>query len=167
MPMFVHLAPESRASRIRRRGIGRLRRPDDGHSGGLFAMPITSDFFVTHQWLRELRRRGRGAIVGIDFRIADDEPVWVGRYAHEHRQVTAAVAAAMFAEPEPRLGWEVVIPRRVAASEIHRIRALPQVVGWRYFPTAKGRRPFCTCKFCTRGEYGAARLRERLGTPDS
>ena len=42
-------------------------------------------------------------------------------------------------------------------------RVLPQVVGWRYFPAAKGKPPFCTCKFCTRGEYGARRLRERLG----
>jgi hypothetical protein len=165
MPMFVHLAPESRAALIRRNGIGRLRKPNGWLPGGLFAMPITRDFYVTHQWLRELKRRGQGPLVGVDFRIADDEPVWVGRYAQEHRQVTAAVASAMFSGAENRAGWEVIIPRRIEAKEIRRIRFLPQVVGWRYLPTAKGRPPSCTCKFCTRGEYGAARLRARLGSP--
>jgi hypothetical protein len=166
MPMFVHLAPESRAELIRRNGIGRLRKSDGVHPGGIFAMPVTRNFYVSHQWLRELKRRGQGPIAGIYFRVPDDEPVWIGHYGQEHREVTAAVAAATFSEPEGREGWEVVIPRRVAAKEIHRIRSLPQVVGWRYFPTAKGKPPFCTCKYCTRGEYGAARLRDRLGSPD-
>jgi len=36
-------------------------------------------------------------------------------------------------------------------------------LGWRYSPSAKGKPPFCTCKLCTRGEYGARQLRERRG----
>jgi len=166
MPMFVHLAPESRAALIRRNGIGRLRRPHGAYPGGIFAVPVTRDFYVSHQWLRELRRRGRGPIVGVYFRIPDGEAVWVGHYSQAHQEMTAAVAAATFSASENREGWEVIIPRRIAAKEIHRIRSLPQVVGWRYFPAAKGKPPFCTCKYCTRGEYGAARLRARLGSPD-
>ena len=80
--------------------------------------------------------------------------------------MTAAEAAAEFMSAEDRQGWEVVIPRRIEAKEIHRTRKLPQVIGWRFSPGAKGKAPFCTCKFCTRGEYGARRLRERLGATD-
>jgi hypothetical protein len=64
------------------------------------------------------------------------------------------------------VGWEVVIPRRIDATEIHKTRPLPQVIGWRFSPKAKGKPPFCTCKFCTGGDYGSAKLRKRLGSPD-
>lgn len=166
MPMFVHLAPWSRIALIRRNGIGRLRRPHGASPGGIFAMPVTRNFSVSHQWLRELRRRGRCSIGGVYFRIPDDEAVWVGHYGQAHQEMTAAVAAATFSTSANREGWEVIIPRRITAKEIHRIRALPQVVGWRYFPGAKGKPPFCTCKYCTRGDFGGARLRARLGSPD-
>lgn len=167
MPMFVHLAPESPAAMIRRNGIGRLRRPHGTHPGGVFAMRVTRNFYVSHQWLRELKRRGRGPIVGVYFRIGDGESVWAGHYGQSHQEMTAAVASAMFSGPGNREGWEVVIPRRIAAQEIHRIRSLPQVVGWRFFPDAKGRKPYCTCKYCIGGDYGAARLRERFDPPDA
>jgi hypothetical protein len=77
--------------------------------------------------------------------------------------MTAAEAMAQFMASENREGWEVIIPRRIAAKEIHRVRPLPQLVGWRYYPGANGQRPFCTCEYCTRGQYGAARMRARLG----
>ena len=80
MPMFVHLAPESRVALIRRNGISRLRKPSGDHPGGIFAVPVTRNFYVSHQWLRELKRRGQGAIAGIYFRIYDDESVWCGHY---------------------------------------------------------------------------------------
>ena len=166
MAMFVHLTPESQIALIRRNGIGRLLRAWGDRPGGLFAMPVTRDFQVSHQWLRELKRRGQGAIAGVYFRIPDDQRVWVGHYGQAHRPMTAAEAVAEFSASDNREGWEVIIPRRVDAKEIHRVRSLPRVVGWRYAPGAKGKPPFCTCKYCTRGEYGAARLRARLGTPD-
>lgn len=167
MPIFVHLAPESRVALIRRNGICRLRKASGERPRGIFAMPVTRNFYVSHQWLRELKRRGQGIIAGVYFRIPDGESVWIGHYNQSHRQMTAAEAAAEFISAENCEGWEVIIPRRVAAKEIHRVRSLPQVVGWRYFPGSKGRPPFCTCKYCTRGEYGARRLRERLGAPDA
>jgi hypothetical protein len=166
MPIFVHLAPESRVALIRRNGIGRLRKAWGDRPGGIFAVPVTRNFYISHQWLRELKRRGQGAISGIYFRLADEEPVWVGHYGRAHRRMTAAEAVGEFMGAESREGWEVIIPRRIAAKEIHRVRSLPQVVGWRYHPGAKGKPPYCTCKYCTRGDYGAARLRVRLGSPD-
>ncbi len=164
--MFVHLALESRVAQIRRNGIARLRRPVGQRPGGVFAVPVTRNFYASHQWLRELKRRNRGPLAGIYFRIPDDQRVWVGHYGRAHQPLTAAQAVALFAAADDPLGWEVVIPRRIEASEIHRTRGLPQVVGWRFSPNAKGKPPFCTCKFCTRGEYGAAKMRKRLGSPD-
>ena len=69
--MFVHLAPESRVALIRRNGISRLRRGRGDFPKGVFAVPVTRSFYVSHQWLRELRRRNRGPIAGIYFRIPD------------------------------------------------------------------------------------------------
>ena len=163
MAMFVHIAPEAALARIRRNGISRSRRALGTSSGGVFAVPVTRNFYISHQWLRELKRRGGGTFVGVYFRVADDEPVWVGHYNQRRRRMTAAEAAAEFMAAENREGWEVIIPRRIEAREIHRTRPLPQVLGWRYFPEAKGRPPFCPCAYCTRGEYGARRLRARLG----
>jgi hypothetical protein len=166
MAMFVHLTPESRVLLIRRNGIRRLRKTRGQRPGGIFAVPVTRNFYVSHQWLRELRRGNQGAIAGVYFRISDEETVFVGHYGQAHRPMTAAEAVAEFMAAESREGWEVIIPRRIDAREIHRVRSLPQVIGWRFSPTAKGKRPFCACKFCIGGLYGAARLRARLGSPD-
>jgi hypothetical protein len=167
MAMFVHLAPMSQVGLIRRNGIRRLRRAIGDLPGGVFAVPVTRNFYVSHQWLRELKRHKQAPIAGIYFRISDEEPVMVGHYGHSHRRMSAAEAVAEFMSAEDRQGWEVVIPRRIEAKEIHQARRLPQIVGWRFSPGAKGKRPFCTCKFCTRGEYGSRRLRKRLGEPDA
>ena len=163
MAMFVHLTPESQVARIRRNGIRRLRRAAGEFPGGIFAVPVTRNFFVSHQWLRELKRRNEGAIAAVQFRIDDGELVWVGHYNQRHRWLTAAEAVAVFLKADDPMGWEVIIPRRIEASEIHRVRTVPQVIGWRFSPTAKGKPPFCVCDFCIRGDYGARRLRERLG----
>jgi hypothetical protein len=134
--------------------------------GGVYAVPVTRNFFVSHQWVRELKRQNSSrTIAGIYFRIPDEEMVWVGHYNQSHRRVSAAEAVAEFMAAENREGWEVIIMRRLEAKEIHRVKLLPQLLGWRYFPEAKGKPPFCACEYCTRGEYGARRLRARLGGP--
>ncbi len=96
MALFVHLTPESRVARIRRNGIRRLRKPAGNFPGGVFAAPVTRDFSVSHQWLRELKRSHAGPIVGVYFRVPDDERVWVGHYGQAHRSRTAAEAVAVF-----------------------------------------------------------------------
>lgn len=162
MATFVHLTLEAGAARIRKNGLARSRKPAGDRPSGVFAMPVTPSFFVCHQWLRELRRSGGGPIVGVYFRLRDDESVWVGHYGGQPREMTAAEAVAEFLAAESREGWEVLVPRRVEAGEILRIKSLPQVVGWRYFPGAHGQAP-CPCRFCTAGTYGARRIRERAG----
>jgi hypothetical protein len=163
MALFVHLALQSRVAQIRCNGIRRLRPAAKNFPGGVFAVPLTRNFYISHQWLRELKRRNGGPIAGIYFRIPDNEQVWIGHYNQGHLWLSASAAVGEFMAAEDAKGWEVVIPRRIEASEIHRTRQLPQVIGWRFSPGAKGKPPFCTCKFCTRGEYGSQRLRERLG----
>lgn len=55
----------SRVALIRRNGIRRLRKARGGWPVGIFAMPVTRNFYISHQWLRELKRRGQGAIAGV------------------------------------------------------------------------------------------------------
>lgn len=160
MAMFVHLAPEKRVKAILRNGISRLRKNRMSGQSGIFAMPVTRNFYVSHQWLRELKRRGQGEIVAVYFRVPDEEVVWLGHYNQAHQQMTATEAATTILAASPAEGCEVIIPRRIDATEIHRVRKLPQVVGWRYYPGAHGRRP-CGCPYCQRGDYGARRLREK------
>jgi hypothetical protein len=166
MAMFVHLTTEARIPRIRRNGITRLRKAAGASQEGVYAVPVTRNFYASHQWLRELKRRNQGPIAGVYFRVPDGQLVWLGHYGQGHRLVTAAEALALFTNADDPMGWEVVIPRRVEAGEIHKTRQLPQVIGWRFSPKAKGKPPFCTCKFCTRGEYASAKMRRRLGSPD-
>ena len=157
---LVHLTAHANLARIRRHGIAMAawRRPR-----GVHAMPVSPSFYLSHQWLRELRRGRGGVIVGVYFRIADDERVEVGHYNSRHVAMTAAAAAGLIMAAgrdgtgRGAEGYQVVIPRRIAPSEITRVKALPQVVGWRYFPGSKGKRP-CACLCCDRGQYGIRRL---------
>lgn len=158
MAMFVHLAAEKVADSIRRNGINRLRKSDVPEPG-IYASPVVRNFFVSHQWLRELKRRGSGPIVGVYFRIPDDQIVWVAHYRNAHQCMPAAEAAGVIMHAGEPEGFEVIVPRKIGASEIHRIRRLPQVIGWRYYPGAHGRKP-CGCPYCQRGQYGAKRLRD-------
>ena len=160
--MFVHLTPAKNVGLILRNGISRLREHGD-RPRGLFAMPVTRNFVISHQWLRELQRRGAGGeIAAVYFRIADHERVWVGHYRHAHQEMSAAEAVALVAAQTAQEGFEIVVPRRIAKHEIHRVKTLPQVVGWKYYPDAHGKKP-CGCSFCQRGDYGSRRLRDKFG----
>src|SRR5215470_349095 len=119
MAMFVNLTAAKNVKAILRNGISRLRK-STRYSSGIFAMPVTRNFYLSHQWLRELKRRGQGPIAAIYFRISDDETVWIGHYNGVHLQMTAAEAAAAIHAAESPEGFEVIIPRRISAKEIHR-----------------------------------------------
>src|SRR5580658_1110732 len=92
MAMFVHLAPESRIALIRRNGIRRLRPARADFPGGVYAVPVTRNYYISHQWLRELKRRNKGEIAGVYFRIPDNEQVFLGHYNQAHRWISAAEA---------------------------------------------------------------------------
>jgi len=158
MAMFVHLTAEKNVSRILRNGISRPRKKS-ACPHGIFAMPVTRNFYVSHQWLRELKRRGEGRVAAIYFRVPDEDSVWIGHYNRQHQKMTAAEALALIAGQANAEGYEVMIPGKIKRSQLHRVKRISQVVGWRYYPGAHGKRP-CGCPVCQRGEYGARRLRE-------
>ncbi len=149
MPLLVHITPEKNVAAIRRSGIGIAR-----HMQGVFATPVLPNFVVTHQWLRELKRfrvliDGHAAhtMWGVYFRVRDDEPVLFGHFGREPMTLPAARAVGEFMAAADPLGMEIVLPRRIAAKEIHRIRRLPRNVGWRYEPKVR-ERFFCRCVVC-------------------
>ena len=154
--MFLHLAPETKSKAIVRSGI---RLPRRGR--GVYAMPVTRNYVVSHQWLRELKRRGSRTLVAIHFRIPDEEAVQVGHYGRHHLTMTAAEAVAIVMNAGDAEGYEVIIPRAITRGEIHAVRAVRQVIGWRYFPGSHGKPP-CGCPICQpRGSIRSRKIRER------
>jgi hypothetical protein len=159
MAMFVQLASEEVAGRIARNGM-RVRRSSATEGHVVFAMPVTRNFFISHQWLRELKRAGQRTIVAVHVRIPDDELVRVGHCGSEHVPCTAAKAVAAISRATSPEGYLVLMRRRIEAREIHAIRRVRQVIGWRYFPGAHGRAP-CGCEYRQRGRVGAQAARAR------
>jgi hypothetical protein len=164
MAILMHLTPEKDADRIVRRGLRASRLAGPPHRG-LFCIPLLPNYFASHQWLRELRRRGARTFVAIDFRVRATEPVYVGHYGHEHVATTVGRAVRVLQEQADPRGWELILPRSVDADEIVNVRAVSRVVGWRYYPGAHGPKP-CACDYCTKGLFGSRRLRQRLDPPE-
>ncbi len=162
MPILTHLASEKASGSIRRSGI-RAISSASGTPNGVFCMPMLPNFLATHQWLRELRRRGQRTIVAVDFRLSSGEPVWAGHYGRAHEEMGLGEAIGMLMNVPDSLGFEVVVPRAIRPGEIMRVRSLGQVYGWRYFPHAHGKRPTCACRMCLpKGTIKSRRLRDRL-----
>ena len=158
MAQFIHLADERLSSHIEKTGL----KPHKVWSltgKYVYAMPVLKDFMVSHQWLRELKRRGMRTLIAVQFRIADDEIVRVGHYGQDHIETTAAGAARIFRQHKSELGLEVLIPRKIQPKELMRIYLPTQLVGWRFSPAAKGKKP-CGCPYCARGEINSRKRRE-------
>jgi hypothetical protein len=137
MASFIHIADKKDQDAILRNGIRSWKR----RSGvrGVYATPVVPNFTTTHQWARELKRRGIRTFVCVQFKIPDDEPVLVGKYNGEKLQLTAAEAFSAVLHHTDPMGLEVVIPRKISAAEITRTYLAPRKTGWRYYPSAKGK----------------------------
>ena len=154
MPILLHITDERFEARIRRSGI----TPSKG-SGVVYCMPVTQSHLVSHQWVRELKLGGTKNFLGVYFRLPSDEPVWSGKFHEEHRQHGLGDAIARLRSLDDPLGFEVLVPRKILPSELHRLRPIHQRTGWRYYPGAHGKRP-CGCPACQRsGGPGSAKLR--------
>ncbi len=161
MPRFVHIADEKNAKRIAKNGIkiGKGRN-------GIFCMPVTKDFSISHQWLRELKRNGAKTLVGVYFKIKSNEKVWFGKYFENHRFEEAGKALKAFRKVEDKLGFEFLIERKIESNEISKIKSLPQNVGWRYSPTSHERKLNCGCPICiSRGGIKSKKKREKFEPP--
>lgn len=159
MAMFVQFAPVSELKSIRKRGLraGRFNR-------GVYAVPATPDFYASHQWLRELRRcHGDATLVAIYIRVPGDAPALYGSYNGPHVAGTADMAVAALMHADAKLGFETILDSPVPASAITSVRTVRQVTGWRFFPSAKGRKP-CACPACLgRGEPYSQKIRQKFG----
>lgn len=159
--LLVHLTPATSAAAVRRGGI----KPWLNHRlklRGVYAMPMLPSYVLTYQWGRELRRSGARTVVAVHFRVPDDEDVWVGHYGRPPVPRTAVRAAALIMDAEDPRGYEIFVPRKIAAKEIHRLRPVNPVTGWRYKPGIHDTPP-CGCEACSYGTYGAARVRAKTG----
>jgi hypothetical protein len=156
--VLTHLIPANLAARARKNGL-------KAGAHGLYCMPLLPNYFISHQWMRELKRRGVRSFVAIDFRVRSDEKIAIGHYNHEKVTTTVGKAIAdMMRAKDPR-GWELILPRSVAATEIVNVRPVARVVGWRYFPGAHARKP-CACGYCLKGDYNSRSIRQRLELSD-
>ena len=160
MPTLVHLADERHASKIVNAGI-KIGK----HHPGIYCMPVLQNFYVTHQWLRELKRSGVKTYVGVYFKLASTQMVYAGKYNEPHRHITLGQAIKEIMALEDPLGYELIVDKKIEPKEIIKIKNLPQNIGWRYSPTSKGKKP-CTCEFCLRSSIKANKIRQRLGAPD-
>lgn len=165
MTMLVHITAAKNMRSMRRSGIRAVSGEHDGISG-VYCLPVLPSYQITHQWVRELRRGGQRTLVAVYFRVSDDEPVQVGHYSRFPAEMASAEAAALIAAQQDARGYEFFVARPIRADEIHRIRGVNQVTGWRYMPDAHGRPP-CACPICNpSGQYGAAKIRKAFGDPD-
>lgn len=163
MALLVHIAPAKLEAQIRRGGLkpgawlwgGRFK------SSGVYAFPVLESHTLTHQWTRELMKWRRQPMIGVYFRLPDDELVEFGHYQKWMRKLPLAQAiGAIRAAPDQR-GFQIVVTSEIKPRTIQRIAPVRGVVGWRHFPDAHQRKP-CGCPACVgRGEPGGRKLRER------
>lgn len=145
MTSFVHITDARNATAIKNSGIHLpksklIQYENQQYKYGVFALPVIPNFVVSHQWLREMKRRGFKTAVGVYFAIPDSEEVWAGKY-NEEKQLLSANSAAGYLFEHETLGYEVIIPRSINASEILKVRHLPQILGWRYYPNSNNQVP--------------------------
>ena len=159
MPTLVHLADEKDIKKILNAGI----KPGKYRSG-IYCMPVLPNFYVSHQWLRELKRSGAKTFACVYFKLPSSEIVFAGRYNDKHKKISLGEAIREIMSLEDPLGYELIIDRKIEPAEIVKVRSLPQKVGWRYKPGSKGLKP-CSCEYCIRGLIKANRIREKFETP--
>ena len=156
MPTLVHLADERNLKSIRKNGI----KPSI-KGLGIYAMPVLPNFYASHQWLRELKSSGAKTIIGVYFKLDVHEMVYVGRYNKHHQLLPLGEAFKKIMELDDPIGYELIINRKIEPKAISRIKFLPQVVGWRYFPESNNVKP-CACEYCLKGTIKGRRTLNRI-----
>lgn len=159
MPVLVHLADERDAASIRKNGIKVGK-----HQQGVFCMPVLQNFYVSHQWLRELKRSGARTYVGVYFKLDSKNLVYAGQYNQEHRHISLGEAIKEIMNLDDPLGYELIVDRKIEAKEVEKIKILPQKLGWRYYPYSHNTKPTCACPACI-GSIKRKKLRDKIEPP--
>lgn len=169
MPMFVHVTAAKYEPAIRRSGLGGVKHELTGSPlkrGHVYCHPVLESHTLTHQWTREILKWRRQPMIGVYFRVPDDEVVTCQLLNNARsRQVKASEAVAIVRAHEDMKGFEVIIERPIAAREIHRIAPLRGVTGWRHFPDSHGRKP-CACEYCQKSQPNSRRIMARAKRDD-
>jgi len=148
MAIFVHVAPEKKIKSIERSGI----KPSEIVQG-VYCMPMTENYVATYQWNRELKRSEQNKqMKAVHFRIPDEEMVYIGHYTdrEEKQFVKASEAVKLFRKMENKMGYEIIVPRKITKKEIIKIKNVNQNAGWRYYPKAHETK-LCICSGCISG----------------
>ena len=124
MVSFIHIADKNDEQAILRSGIRATKRRTGVR--GVYATPVVPNFAATHQWARELKRRGIKTLICVQFRVPDEELVLIGEYNGEKLEMTAANALGTVLNHTDPMGLEVVIPRKVMPKEIMRAYLAPR-----------------------------------------
>jgi hypothetical protein len=103
MVSFIHIADKNDEQAILQSGITATKRRTGVR--GVYATPVVPNFATTHQWARELKRRGVKTLICVQFKIPDDESVLVGKYNGDKLQMTAAEALGAVPRPHGRDGF--------------------------------------------------------------
>jgi hypothetical protein len=159
MAVFLHVTQEKNIPNIKKNGI-KGKKINNDIPCGVFCMPVTQNYYVSHQWVREMKRWSKGKnISGVYFRINNKEEVCCGHYNKEHVKISAGQAVKLAMNNQTGEGWEVILPRRVDVKDIIKYRHLPQTVGWRYFPGSHGKK-LCLCPACIKeGTFKSVKMR--------
>jgi len=72
--------------------------------------------------------------------------------------MSAVEAVAVVMASENNEGYEVIIPRAITRKELHRMRLLPQVIGWRYMPNSH---ELCQCMCIVCNPQGSIKSRKK------
>lgn len=160
MARFIHLADDRKLKLILKNGIKVQRRAGETIRG-VYATPVLPDYYLSHQWIRELKRRGIQTISAVQFKLPGNTPVRVGRYNEDHIDTTAAESVRIFMEHDTGLGLEVIFLSSIPAEAITGTYTPEQITGWRYYPESHsdGRKP-CGCEYCQRGQIKNRKLRK-------
>jgi hypothetical protein len=160
MAVFVHFTDENNKNSIVKNGIKIATVHYKDIKKGIFCMPVIPDFYATHQWVRELKQYNSGnEIIAIYFKIPDDEIIFCGKYNEEFIKTDATKAHNIFMNLEDKMGFQVIIERKIISNEITKIKNIPQVIGWRHFPKSHERKR-CLCPAClTKGSFNSMKTK--------
>ncbi len=158
MAQFIHLFDERNKKSIRKNGI-KIFPAAWRKQNGVYLFPQTENFVVNHQWMRELRRRQGQNLLAARIRIPDNTLVLIGKYNQAHVEVKASEAIAIARQHLDPIGLEVIIQRSIQPKEIITCYKPPKIIGWRYYPGAKGIKP-CGCPYCQRGQPYSQRIQQ-------
>jgi len=158
MAKFIHIFVENQMASILKNGI-KINKSHGRETNGVFVSPLTENYFNSHQWQRELQRFKGAPTLAARIRIPDTELVFIGKYNEAHLELAASEAIGIARVHQDPLGLEVIIPRKIRRKEILQIYKPPKLVGWRFYPQAKGSKP-CGCRYCQRGEPFSKKIQE-------